>query len=143
MAKSVFALWLVNLQSFYRLKFLKANCHFAALNLLIWKKKNLRKWTYHYLISVYEPSGCWIFPLFKYMRMNRQRNSIIILPKKKIILGQKSQNTVKKRRLHLIYEFHIFIQIQTRWLQFKTDSSYAVSKRKPEIFEIMNVFRVY
>ena len=65
--------------------------------------------------------------------------------KKKIIVGQKSQNTVKKRRLHVIYiyEFHIFIQIQTRWLQFKTDSSYAVSKRKPEIYEIMNVFRVY
>lgn len=114
-------------------------CSFEFVNL----KQNIwRKWTYHHLISVYEPWGCWI-PLSKYMRMNRQRNWIIILPKKKIIVSQKSQNTVKKRRLHLIYEFHIFIQIQTRWLQFKTDSSYAVSKRMPEIYVIMNVFRVY
>ena len=66
-----------------------------------------------------------------------------MLPKKKIIVGQKSQNTVKKKRLHLIYEFYIFIHIQTRWLQFKSDSSYAVSKRKRETYEIMNVFRVY
>ena len=68
-----------------------------------------------------------------------------MLPKKKIIVGQKSQNTVKKKRLHLpvTYEFYIFIHIQTRWLQFKSDSSYAVSKRKCETYEIMNVFRVY
>ena len=95
-------------------KIFKSKLSFCSSEFVNLKKKNLRKWTYHYLVSVYEPSGCWIFPLFKYMRMNRQRNWIIILPKKKIILGQKSQNTVKKRRLHLIYEFHIFIQIQTR-----------------------------
>ena len=142
MAKSVFTLWLINLQSMNRLQFWKANSHFAGLNLLIWKKIFKESEHITIYISIYKSWGCWI-PLSKYMRINRQRNWIIILPKKKIIVGQKSQNTVKKKRLLLIYEFYIFIQIQTRWLQFKTDSSYAVSERRPEIYEIMNVFRVY
>ena len=137
MAKSIFALRLVkmNLRSLYRLKFSKANSHFAALNLLMWKKREIKsEHIYHYLISAYKPWGCWI-PPSKYMRMNSQRNWIIILPKRKIIVSQKSQTQL--RRKDCTYEFHIFIQIQTRRLQFKTHPYNAVSKRKHEIYEIM------